>query len=341
MVSLQTSSGFHFCGASLVADDMVMTAAHCVTSAASSVFAVIGGHAVNDQNAESIVGSSWVVHPDYNSNTLANDIAFLRMSASVSPAFKNFVTLVFDDPIESTTYNEGTSSTCIGWGALSSGGSSPTILQEVDVPITSDSYCAGAYGSSFVASVMVCAGVPEGGIDSCQGDSGGPLLNTANPSVQIGVVSWGFGCADPGNPGVYTRLSAMESFVRSTLGTQVSPSPSPGPDELGSATTDSVSGEFHKPMLPGSYVVKVTSAGCESEEQTVSVPSSSLLQTALRLEFDLSCSCPSASPSPTPSPVVPTLGECATEAKTINLGVFAGQLSGVIQGSNAVICNKS
>ena len=61
-----------------------------------------------------------------------------------------------------------------------------------------------------------CAAVPEGGKDSCQGDSGGPLVsrNERNFFVQVGVVSWGGGCARKGSPGVYTRLSAFEGWLR-------------------------------------------------------------------------------------------------------------------------------
>ena len=69
----------------------------------------------------------------------------------------------------------GTLETIVGWGATEEGGDLPDNLQEAHVPITTDSYCAGAY-SDFDAQTMVCAGFPQGGVDTCQGDSGGPMF---------------------------------------------------------------------------------------------------------------------------------------------------------------------
>jgi len=58
---------------------------------------------------------------------------------------------------------------------------------------------------------MVCAGVPEGGKDSCQGDNGGPLV-LKNSGRQVGIVSWGNGCAEKGYPGVYSNLAEKEMY---------------------------------------------------------------------------------------------------------------------------------
>merc|ERR1711976_441827 len=98
--------------------------------------------------------------------------------------------------------------TVSGWGTLSSGGRSPDTLYAVDVPIVSDSSCRSSYGQSDIADSMICAG--EEGKDSCQGDSGGPLVCGIS---QCGIVSWGYGCAVDGYPGVYTQLSYFLDFV--------------------------------------------------------------------------------------------------------------------------------
>jgi hypothetical protein len=95
--------------------------------------------------------------------------------------------------------------TTMGWGATSSGGWSSNVLLEVDVPI--DNSC-GNYSNSEITNNMVCAGDNNGGEDSCQGDSGGPLIMTNDEGEYelIGIVSWGYGCAEAGYPGVYSRI---------------------------------------------------------------------------------------------------------------------------------------
>uniref|UniRef100_A0A8D0ADB2 trypsin n=1 Tax=Sander lucioperca TaxID=283035 RepID=A0A8D0ADB2_SANLU len=81
-------------------------------------------------------------------------------------------------------------------------------LQEVSVPLVSITQCNAAYG--IITSNMICAGLPAGGKDSCQGDSGGPLVTKSGSTwVQVGVVSFGKGCALPGYPGVYTRMYSL------------------------------------------------------------------------------------------------------------------------------------
>ena len=81
------------------------------------------------------------------------------------------------------------------------------------MPITTDAYCANAY-SNFDASTMVCAGYPQGGVDTCQGDSGGPLF--AGGRV-VGATSFGEGCARPDKPGVYARVAdaPIREWIRS------------------------------------------------------------------------------------------------------------------------------
>ena len=98
--------------------------------------------------------------------------------------------------------------TIVGWGATEEGGDLPDNLQEAQVPITTDAYCAGAY-SDFDPNTMVCAGFPEGGVDTCQGDSGGPMFGRTSAGVLrvVGATSFGEGCARAGKPGVYARVA--------------------------------------------------------------------------------------------------------------------------------------
>ena len=83
------------------------------------------------------------------------------------------------------------------------------VLNQQTIPIISNSKCNKIFGNTVVSdNTQMCAGYPDGGIDTCQGDSGGPLSCKHNGRwVVDGIVSWGYGCAEANSPGIYTRVS--------------------------------------------------------------------------------------------------------------------------------------
>ncbi|XP_031170491.1 trypsin I-P1-like [Sander lucioperca] len=217
-VSLHNSNG-HFCGGSLINSQWVLCAAHCFSSTSTSGLTVYLGRD-NQQllnlNEVSRSLSQVIVHPGYDPNTHNNDIALLRLSSPV--AFTDYISPVCLAAAGSTV-PAGTTCWVTGWGTIRSGGTTllfPQTLQEVSVPLVSITQCNAAYG--IITSNMICAGLPAGGKDSCQGDSGGPLVTKSGSTwVQVGVVSFGKGCALPGYPGVYTRVSQYTSWINNQI----------------------------------------------------------------------------------------------------------------------------
>jgi len=205
------------CGATLIHPDILMTAAHCQFDFDGqpifegwSVF--IGGTQLSGADAvDNIAIASVHPHPEYNAITSKNDIMLIKLaSPSVAqPAALNF---------EPTLPSDGETVTAIGFGATSEGGLSSEILQKVNVGAVDFQTCEAQYqlaGEQIFDEVMLCAGVPRGGKDSCNGDSGGPLFDSLGS--QVGITSWGIGCAQADFPGVYARVSAFEEFIKETI----------------------------------------------------------------------------------------------------------------------------
>jgi trypsin len=145
-----------------------------------------------------------------------NDFMLLLLDEPVT--LSGSVTLeLSDDPsdiqpgAELTVLGLGVTSQKCFFGSLCYGGQTmPDELMDVDIEAFSDSQCQTAYGRSFFVDSMFCAGAPGGGKDSCSGDSGGPLVKKEGTvHKQVGVVSWGVGCADRNYPGVYSRIPSF------------------------------------------------------------------------------------------------------------------------------------
>ncbi|XP_077277070.1 trypsin-1 [Temnothorax americanus] len=209
--------GQFYCGGTVINSRYVLTAAHCIDRFdANKLIVRILEHDRNltgESKTQDFQVEKTIKHSGYSTTNYDSDIALLKL--------RNAIT--FEDlmrpaclPEQAKTF-AGEKGIVTGWGAVKEGGSVSPFLQEVVVPILTNKECrATKYPSRRITDNMLCAGFKEGGKDSCQGDSGGPLHIEKNSVHQVvGVVSWGEGCAQPGYPGVYTRVNRFLSWIAS------------------------------------------------------------------------------------------------------------------------------
>lgn len=211
VLSIQEAGGSYLCGGTLIDPDSVLTAAHCVVNAQSVDLAV--GRTVRSQTdqGQARSASRWFIPSRYDGSADDRyDAAVLTLDSPVNNIQPVKLATARQDGLE----KPGRNLTVAGWGTTSEGGRTSDRMREVSVPVVSDARAQSAYGPrSYFPKLMVAAGAE--GIDSCQGDSGGPLFKPSTPRTQVGIVSFGTGCARAGLPGVYTEVnhSGIRSFI--------------------------------------------------------------------------------------------------------------------------------
>ncbi|KAG8222286.1 hypothetical protein J437_LFUL003267 [Ladona fulva] len=216
VVSIRVNSS-HFCGGSILNNEWIFTAAHCMELARSleakspggvvnSPYTVAVGSNRADEGIEHQV-LSIVSHEHFSEQTALNDIALMKVSPPIQ----------FGDGVEEANVPEpheetpaGKRATVIGWGFIKVGGPSSMDLLKVDVNVASYDFCNSSY-EGVIHETHICAGGEEEGKGSCNGDSGGPLYVD---NKVVGIVSWGQLCAVKGYPTVFTKVAEYIDWIQ-------------------------------------------------------------------------------------------------------------------------------